>query len=241
METLDSLQSRRAMIKSALVLTGGLGLSACATKATNIAAAPSIPVPPSMIPVEKPQIAFQEPTFARGRIHTPEGVRATLFRRAIAALDKHSMRIQAHDKIGIVDFAVNSSTPRFHIINLGTGACETLLVTHGIGSDPEHTGILQRFSNEPNSNATCEGAFLATDYYNGKHGPSQRLEGLDESNSNALDRAIVVHAATYATPEHIAKWGKLGRSQGCFAVAPSDLEKVFLKVGAGRMIFASKN
>ncbi len=243
METLDSLQSRRAILKSALVLAGGMGLSACVSKAADVAAAPFIPVPQQpVIPLEKPQMAaIQEPAFSRGRIHTPDGVRPQLFRRAIAALDKHSMRIQAHDKIAIVDFSIPSSLPRFHIINLGTGACETLLVAHGIGSDPEHTGILQRFSNEMNSNATCEGAFLATDYYTGKHGPSQRLEGLDESNSNALDRAIVVHAAAYATPEHIAKWGKLGRSQGCFAVGAADLEKVFLKVGAGRMIYATKS
>lgn len=176
----------------------------------------------------------------RRHIAAPHGVRPELFQRAIASLDRHSMRIPAHDRIAIADFSTPSSDPRFHLINLGTGACETLLVAHGIGSDPEHTGRLQRFSNEMNSNATCEGAFVATDYYSGKHGASQRLEGLDVSNSNALDRAIVVHAADYATPAHIAKWGKLGRSQGCFAVGQADLEKVFLKIGAGRMIYSSK-
>lgn len=240
METLDSLQSRRAMMKSALVMAGGLGLSACASRATNIAAAP-IPVPPQALnPIAKPTLAIQEPVFSRGRILAPEGVRPQLFRRAIAALDKHSMRIQAHDRIAIADFAIPSALPRFHIINLGTGACETLLVAHGIGSDPEHTGILQRFSNEPNSNATCEGAFVTSDYYTGKHGPSQRLEGLDDSNNNALDRAIVVHGAWYSNPDMIAKWGKLGRSQGCFAVGEADLEKVFLHLGAGRMIYSTK-
>jgi hypothetical protein len=151
------------------------------------------------------------------------------------------MRIRAHDRIAIADFAIPSSQPRFHLVNLGTGACETLLVAHGIGSDPLHTGVLQRFSNDHGSNATCEGAFLTADYYSGKHGASQRLEGLDPSNSNALDRAIVVHAASYSTPAHIAKWGKLGRSQGCFAVGEVDLEKVFLKLGAGRMIFAANS
>ena len=50
----------------------------------------------------------------------------------------------------------------------------------------------------------------------------------------------MVHAANYATPEHVAKWGKLGRSQGCFAVGEPDLEKVFLRMGPGRMIYAAK-
>lgn len=238
METLESLQSRRAMLKTALVLAGGAGLSACTSKASNVAAAP-IPVPPPVQHAPKPVIVEAAPT-RRRHIVAPHGIRQSLFNRAIAALDKHSMRIPAHDRIAIADFSITSSEPRFHLINLGTGACETLLVSHGTGSDPEHTGILQRFSNEINSNATCEGAFVASDYYTGKHGPSQRLEGLDESNSNALDRAIVVHAASYATPAHIAKWGKLGRSQGCFAVGAEDLEKVFLKLGAGRMIYSTK-
>ena len=220
-------------------MAGGLGLSACASKVANVAAAP-MPVPLQLNPNTQPMLANAEPIFSRGRMLAPQGIRPQLFRRAIAALDKHSMRIQAHDKIAIADFSLPSSQPRFHIINLGTGACETLLVAHGIGSDPEHTGVLQRFSNEPNSNATCEGAFVASDYYTGKHGASQRLEGLDDTNSNALDRAIVIHGAWYSNPDMIAKWGKLGRSQGCFAVGEADLEKVFLKLGAGRMIYSSK-
>ncbi len=38
----------------------------------------------------------------------------------------------------------------------------------------------------------------------------------------------------------IAKWGKLGRSEGCFAVGEADLERVFLRLGAGRMIYSAK-
>ncbi len=50
----------------------------------------------------------------------------------------------------------------------------------------------------------------------------------------------MIHGADYATPQHIAAWGKLGRSQGCFAVGPDELEKVFLRLGPGRMIFSAK-
>jgi hypothetical protein len=170
----------------------------------------------------------------------PAGIRPELFHKAIAALDRHSMRIASHDRIAIADFAVPSSRPRFYLINLGTGHMQSLLVAHGSGSDPEHTGLLHRFSNEVNSNATSEGAFLTSEYYFGKHGASQRLQGLDPTNNNAFDRAIVVHGADYSTPEHIAKWGKLGRSQGCFAVGERDLEQVFLRLGPGRMIYSAK-
>ena len=109
-----------------------------------------------------------------------------------------------------------------------------------VGSDPSHTGYLQRFSNTDGSNASCEGAFVAADYYVGKHGKSQRLIGLDRTNDNALSRAIVVHAAWYANPEMIRQRGMLGRSQGCFAVGESELAEVFERLGPGRMIYAAK-
>ena len=239
METLDSVQSRRALIKSALVMAGGLGLSACTSRVATLAAAP-IPVPPpapmpALVPDHPPQAVF-----ARGRIIPPEGIRPALFRRAIAALDQHSMKIPSHDRIAIADFTAPSSRPRFYLVNLGRGEVETMLVAHGIGSDPEHTGLLHRFSNEVNSEATCEGAFLTSDYYVGKHGDSQRLLGLDPTNNNALDRAIVVHSAWYANADMIAKHGKLGRSQGCFAVGEQELAKVFEKLGPGRMIYSAK-
>ena len=57
---------------------------------------------------------------------------------------------------------------------------------------------------------------------------------------NALDRAIVVHAAWYANPDMISRRGMLGRSQGCFAVGEKDLAEVFERLGPGRMIYAAK-
>jgi hypothetical protein len=236
METLDSVRSRRALIKSALIIAGGAAVTACTSRVATVAARP-IAVPP---PVAPPAPVVASVPAKVGRLITPQGVRPELYKRAIAALDRHSMRIPAHDRIAIAEFSVPSAEARFQIVNMGTGAVESMLVAHGIGSDPEHTGLLHRFSNDPGSNATCEGAFVASEYYQGVHGPSQRLDGLDPSNSNALDRAIVIHGAWYSNPDMIAKWGKLGRSQGCFAVGEADLERVFLRLGAGRMIYAAK-
>ena len=139
-----------------------------------------------------------------------------------------------------MDFAVKSSEPRLHFVDLLSGQSVSLRVTHGSGSDPSHSGFLSRFSNAFGSNASSEGAFLAEDYYVGKHGRSQRLTGLDPTNDNALGRAIVVHSAWYANPEMIRTHGMLGRSQGCFAVAEGDLSQVFDRLGTGRMIYASK-
>lgn len=215
-------------------MAGGLALSSCAQRAAPLAsAAAPLPVPEPVRPIPAaPEVASVR--------KVPGGVRPELFQRAVAALDRHSMRIPSHDRIAIADFATPSHRRRFHLINMGSGEVESFLVSHGIGSDPEHTGLLHRFSNAVGSEATCEGAFLTSDYYVGKHGSSQRLRGLDPTNDNAWDRAIVVHSAWYANEDMIAKHGKLGRSQGCFAVGESQLARVFEWLGEGRMIYAAK-
>ncbi len=235
-DKIELAHSRRAVLRSALVMAGGAVVSACAAKTMQVAAAPApVPVPNRHVPPipAAPAVAAHNPA-------APDGVRPELFKRAIAALDRHSMRVPSHDRIAIADFSIASSSPRFHLVNLGTGEVESFLVSHGIGSDPGHTGLLHRFSNEVGSEATCEGAFLTADYYVGKHGDSQRLLGLDPTNNNALNRAIVVHSAWYANRDMIAKHGKLGRSQGCFAVGERELAKVFERLGPGRMIFSAK-
>jgi len=163
-----------------------------------------------------------------------------LVREALAALDRHGRMVRHRDRIAIADFSVASAKPRFHILDVASGKMTSFLVAHGSGSDPGHTGYLHKFSNVPDSNASSQGAFVTADYYVGKHGRSQRLLGLDASNSNALERAIVVHGAWYANADMIPAHGKLGRSQGCFAVGERDLPKVFDHLGQGRMIFAAR-
>jgi hypothetical protein len=144
------------------------------------------------------------------------------------------------DIAGIANFSQRSSLPRFHIANLEAGTVNSYLVTHGSGSDPDHDGWLHWFSNEPGSFATSRGAYVSYDWYNGKYGMSLRLRGLDPDNSNALDRAIVMHSAPYATPSFIAEHGVLGRSNGCFAMAPDDFIYALTQLSGGRLIYADK-
>ncbi len=189
----------------------------------------------------------QAPVFARGPapatiqpLASSRVVRPELLRKALAALQQHGSSIPRHDRIAIADFSLPSSQPRFYMVDMANGMATTLLVTHGSGSDPSHTGYLQRFSNSEGSNASSEGAFVTGDYYVGKHGRSQRLMGLDETNYRALQRALVVHSAWYADPDMVKTHGQLGRSQGCFAVSEGDLDQVFARLGAGRMIYSAK-
>lgn len=162
------------------------------------------------------------------------------WRRALDALARHSDSILSVDYVGVVDFSLPSRTPRFHLVNPSAGTATSHLVAHGRGSDPAHTGWLQRFSNEPGSHASSSGAYVTRATYAGSHGRSLRLDGLDPSNSNAASREIVVHQAPYVSDEIIARSGVLGRSEGCFAVSGSALREILDKLGPGRLIYADK-
>lgn len=228
-EIMSGGMSRRAILRTGLSLAGVTVLAGPAR-----AGFPAAALGPSFVGAMPPYAPPPAPPASKLPI------REALLERAKDALDRHSDRIRKRDRMAIVDFAMGSSQPRLHLVDLHAGKVETMLVSHGMGSDPRHTGYLQRFSNEVNSEASCEGAFELSSYYVGKHGPSQRIEGLEATNSNALDRAIVIHGAWYAEPDVIAKHGKLGRSQGCFAVGERALDTVFTHLGQGRMLYAAK-
>jgi hypothetical protein len=230
-DMLNAGHGRRAVVKNGLVLAGVLAVPS-AVSATVQKLTQGQLQPQSQPPV---------PAFARPAepVTSSKVVRPQLLRRALASLDAQGSRVK-RDRIAIADFAAPSSQPRFHLLDLHNGTSKSFLVSHGSGSDPRHTGWLQRFSNQEGSNASSEGAFLTANYYHGKHGHSQRLIGLDPTNDQALQRAIVVHSAWYANASMLKTHGVLGRSQGCFAVGESELADVFRRLGEGRMIYAAK-
>lgn len=160
--------------------------------------------------------------------------------RALLALASRRSVIPNGDYIGITDFARPSRDPRFYLLDVHSGMVTQHLVAHGRGSDPLHSGWLERFSNEIGSEATSAGAYLTHDIYYGKYGRSLRLQGLDASNSNADARAIVLHSAWYAEPEVVRDHGKLGRSEGCFALPMISHAEILTRLGPGRLLYADK-
>jgi len=185
------------------------------------------------------------PSFAHASIGWPsiDGASpfdAPIIAAARAGLERAGSNVEHRDVVGVADFSQHSRLPRLHLVDMTSGRVQTLLVAHGRGSDPEHTGWLSRFSNAPGSDATSEGAFVTSGYYIGAHGPSMRLIGLDPTNSNAESRAIVVHAAWYVGPEMIQTHGMLGRSEGCFAVSAIDLPTMLTRLGPGHLLVAGR-
>jgi len=169
----------------------------------------------------------------------PGGIDPQLFARAKAALDTH--KVWPRDTMAIVDFSRPSNEERFYVVNLQSGEVESHRVAHGRGSDPDHSGFVERFSNDFGAYATSNGAYVTGDYYPGHYGRAMRVRGLDGSNSNAEARAIVVHSAWYAEPDVLASnEGRLGRSEGCFAMSRKSQYDVMRRLAGGRMIYADK-
>ena len=220
--------NRRECLRLGAVGAGGLLISSAASSVgiplTNMVLPPITrdPFPPAV-----PAIV-------------PVGVNPMLFARAKAALATHGTSIRYRDTIGVVDFSLPSAEPRFHVINMLTGQVDSFRVAHGSGSDPDHSGFVELFSNEFGSHATSNGTYITADTYDGKYGLSMKVDGLDWTNNNANARAIVIHNAWYAEDDMIPAHGKLGRSEGCFAFSRASQWKVMDRLGGGRMIYAEK-
>lgn len=223
--------NRREMLRLGAAGAGGLILSSAAASQTL----PGLLVPQA--PTGSPNPFASVPAQPQAPV-APAGIDPQLFARAKAALDQH--QVWPRDAMGIADFSSPSSEPRFHVVDLQNGTVESHLVCHGRGSDPEHSGFLERFSNDFGSYATSSGAYTTGDYYEGKYGLSLRVRGLDWSNNNAEARAIVIHNAWYAEPEMIQQHGMLGRSEGCFAMPKKSQYEVMRRLAGGRMIYADK-
>jgi hypothetical protein len=168
----------------------------------------------------------------------PAEIDPQLLAKAKAALDSH--KVWPRDTMAVVDFSRPSSEPRFHLVDIASGSVESYRVAHGRGSDPDHSGFVERFSNDFGSYASSNGAYVTGDYYDGKYGLSMKVRGLDWSNYNAEARAIVIHNAWYAEDDMIPLHGKLGRSEGCFAMSRDHQNKVMSRLAGGRMIYADK-
>ncbi|MEM6909729.1 MAG: murein L,D-transpeptidase catalytic domain-containing protein [Pseudomonadota bacterium] len=161
-----------------------------------------------------------------------------LFEIAKRELDRAGNNIWKRDIVGIADYGLHSALPRFHFVNLDREIVESYHVSHGRGSDPEHDGWLNHYSNTEGSNATSKGAYVTWEWYQGRYGTSVRLGGLDPTNEAALRRYIVMHRANYAEPAHISRWGRLGRSNGCFALGEAQFKVALLNLSGGRLIYA---
>lgn len=142
----------------------------------------------------------------------------------------------------IVDFDQPSTSRRFYVFDTVEGRVTSYLVSHGRGSEGANDdGIAEAFSNQDGSNSSSLGIYRTLDEYNGKHGRSLRLEGLEATNSNVLARGVVLHTADYVSDDFIRQTGRLGRSEGCFAVDKAVGNTLIDQLKGGMYIIATKS
>jgi hypothetical protein len=134
----------------------------------------------------------------------------------------------------VVDFNKPSSEERLYVFDLRSQSVKKYLVAHGKKSGLELATV---FSNTVGSNCSSLGVYKTAETYIGKHGKSLRINGLDETNSNARPRKVVVHSADYVVPNYKGT-GRAGRSDGCFAVNPSVIAEVIANLKGGSYINA---
>ncbi|CAN5379335.1 murein L,D-transpeptidase catalytic domain family protein [soil metagenome] len=132
----------------------------------------------------------------------------------LKATDKLS---KENEILTIVDFSKSSNTERLWVIDLkDKKVLFNTLVAHGRNTGDEYAA---NFSNLPNSFMSSIGFYVTGEIYTGKHGLSLRLDGQEkEFNSQARNRAVVMHGADYVSEDFIKKAGRLGRSLGCPAI-----------------------
>lgn len=157
-----------------------------------------------------------------------------LLKKAILAFDKQKDNLKKTDVVSIIDYSKRSDQKRFYIVNMKTGVVQALHVAHGKGSDPDFDGFAQKFSNTPESLMTSLGFYVTAETYHGQHGRSLRLDGVSKSNSNARERAIVIHGAAYVSDAQKIQ----GRSFGCPAVSQRNIDKLIDTIGGGSLILA---
>ena len=119
--------------------------------------------------------------------------------------------------LSIIDFRLPSIKKRFWVIDLKS---KTVLyhtyVAHGENSGGKYA---IDFSNTEGSHQSSLGFYKTEETYYGKNGLSLRLSGLEHGfNTNARERYVVLHGATYATESYIKEHGVLGNSEGCPAI-----------------------
>ena len=101
-----------------------------------------------------------------------------------------------------IDMSLPSGRNRFFVYDLEKDlVAYSALVAHG--SCDERFLSRARFSNLSNSGCSSLGKYKVGAFYNGKYGESYRLHGLDNSNSNAYPRGVVIHGYDCVPDEEI--------------------------------------
>lgn len=136
----------------------------------------------------------------------------------------------------ICDFSQSSRKKRLYIIDVENRQLITnTYVAHGRNSGMEYAS---RFSNRPESLQSSLGFYTTDITYNGQHGLSLRMKGLEPGfNDKAFQRAIVIHGADYIGDDRLHTNSYMGRSYGCPALPQNESSVIINTIKNGSCFF----
>jgi len=139
--------------------------------------------------------------------------------------------------LAVIDYSQPSTARRLWIFDLNKRTLVLRdLVAHGQKSGEN---FATQFSNRMGSFQSSLGLFRTQESYEGSHGYSLRMDGLEPGfNDLARDRDIVIHAADYVSPLWSRRQGRIGRSLGCPAVRPQVARQVIDRLKDGQFMFS---
>lgn len=124
----------------------------------------------------------------------------------------------------LLDMRLPSGKSRFFVYNFEKDSVEIAgLVAHGKGSEKGPDALI--FSNTPNSKCTSLGKYKIGKSYKGDFGLAYKLIGLDNTNSKALDRFVVLHSYN-GVPNIEVYPAPICVSEGCPTVSPEFLTQL---------------
>ena len=158
------------------------------------------------------------------------GLTRNIFDLAIKGLKKLDTNGKLHNPniVTIADYSQSSTKKRLYVIDLkNKKLLFNTYVAHGRNTGGEYA---KSFSNVEGSLKSSLGFYITENQIIGSHtGFALMIAGVEKGfNDNASKRAIIIHAADYATENFIKKNGRLGRSLGCPALPP-DLNKPIIE------------
>ena len=172
-----------------------------------------------------------------------QGLRFEVFQKALTGylnLKQAGRLSENQQRLTVVDFDLPSTEKRLWVLDLAEHkVLFHTLVAHGHNSGENEASS---FSNTDQSNMSSLGFYVTGHEYEGKHGHSLRLQGLDEGfNTNALARSVVMHGADYVSEAFIKQNGRLGRSLGCPALPMDQYSQIIDAVKGGSCLFLNKS
>jgi hypothetical protein len=182
----------------------------------------------------------------------PSSPPARLGGRPTTALDPHVLQlamgaascaraqrdVRDASLLTIIDYSLPSTEKRLWVIDVA----KRQILFHELVAHGQNSGEAYAvdFSNRPGSRQSSLGLFRTEDVYDGGHGESLRLIGLEPGiNDRAEERRIVMHGAVYVNERVVQRFGKLGRSWGCPAVDRAVFPQIlrYIKDGTGLFVY----